>query len=59
MRHLWFLDPQACALEVLALEGEGYRIVATYAGAATVRAESFDAIELNRSLLWLPDNVDR
>lgn len=24
--HLWFVDPEACILEVLALDGETYRV---------------------------------
>lgn len=59
VRHLWFLDPHARTLEVLALDGEGYRITATFAGAVTVRAAPFAAIELDLSLLWLRNGADR
>lgn len=50
--HLWFVDPLERYLEVLRLDGESYRIVTTFAGAASVRAEPFDAIELELALLW-------
>lgn len=40
-------------LEVLRLEGERWTIVATWADAAKVRAEPFDAIELDLAILWM------
>jgi len=51
--HLWYLDPHARSLEVLRLDGETYRIAATFHGAAKVRAEPFHAIELDLTNLWL------
>lgn len=51
---IWFLDPRARTLEVLGLDGVSYRIIATYAADRKVRAEPFNAIELDLSLLWLP-----
>ncbi len=54
VKHLWFLDPLAKTLEVFRLDAEGYRLAATFAGDATIRAEPFDAIELELGLLWLP-----
>lgn len=52
---VWFLDPLGKTLEVLALDGESYRIAATFMGATKVRAQPFDAIELDLGLLWLPE----
>jgi Uma2 family endonuclease len=52
VKHVWFVDPIARTLEVLRLEGEVYAIVATHADDETVRAEPFDAIELDLSILW-------
>jgi Uma2 family endonuclease len=52
VRHAWLLDPVATTLEVLRLEGEGWRLVATWRGDAVVRAEPFDAIELELAVLW-------
>ena len=50
--HVWFVDPLARTLEILRLEGDGYRIVATLSGDAVVRAEPFDAIELELAAMW-------
>jgi len=53
--HAWLLDPLARLLEVWRLEqGEGPRWVrvATWTGDAVVRAEPFDAIELELADLW-------
>jgi len=44
--------PGALLLEVLRLDGESYRLVASHAGQALVRAEPFDAIELDLGALW-------
>jgi Uma2 family endonuclease len=52
VRHLWFVDPIAQTLEVLRLDGETYRVVASWRADARVRAEPFDAIELDLSILW-------
>jgi Uma2 family endonuclease len=50
--HAWLVDPLAQTLEVLRLEGGRWTIVSTWAGATTVRAEPFDALELDLTLLW-------
>lgn len=52
VRHVWLIDPIAQLLEVLRLDGESYRLVASHGGDAKVRAEPFDAIELDLSALW-------
>lgn len=52
VKHLWYVDPEAQTLEVLALEANGYRIVDVHAGDAKVRAVPFDAIEIELSALW-------
>jgi len=52
VRHAWLLDPIGRALEVLALDGDGGRLVATWRGSAVVRAVPFDAIELELAALW-------
>ena len=51
--HAWLLDPEARSLEVFRLDGETYRVVGAYAEDAKVRAEPFDAIELDLSVLWM------
>lgn len=52
VRHVWLVEPHAQLLEVLVLDGSTYRIAATYEGSAFVRAEPFDAIELELGVLW-------
>lgn len=52
VRHAWLVDPIVRTLEVLRLEGQNYVIVASHADAARVRAEPFEAIELDLSVLW-------
>ena len=42
----------ARTLEVLRLDGERWTIFSTWSAAAVVRAESFDAMELDLTLLW-------
>jgi Uma2 family endonuclease len=50
--YVWLVDPAAHTLEVLKLEGERYVLAATYGGDGVVRAEPFDAIELQLNALW-------
>lgn len=50
--HLWLVNPLEQYLEVLRLDGDTYRIVSTFTAEARVRAEPFDAIELDLALLW-------
>jgi Uma2 family endonuclease len=52
VKHVWLVDPIARTLEVLRLERERYMIMATWADEARVRAEPFDAIELDLAVLW-------
>ena len=52
VRHVWLVDPREQTLEVLRLEGERWLIAAAHSGEERVRAEPFDAIELDLSILW-------
>ena len=52
--HLWLLDPLEQTLEVLRLREGAWTILDVLTGRATVRAEPFDAIELELGELW-PD----
>jgi Uma2 family endonuclease len=52
VRHVWFLDPEARTLEVLRLEGARYSPLATHTGTTRVRAEPFEALELELAALW-------
>lgn len=50
--HVWLVDPLAQTLEVYRLDGESYRLTATFGGDDPVRAEPFDAIALELGALW-------
>lgn len=50
--HVWLVNPADQTLEVLRLDGESYRLIATHGGSALVRAEPFAAVELELGALW-------
>ena len=50
--HVWLVDPLAMTVEVFRLETAGWLLVDTYAGDTKVRAEPFDAVELDLASLW-------
>lgn len=50
--HVWLLDPGPETLEVFRLDGGGWRLVTSVAGAVMVRAEPFDAVEVDLARLW-------
>jgi Uma2 family endonuclease len=50
--HVWFVEPLARTLEILRLDGDTYRLVTTLHGDAMVRAEPFDAVEIDLASLW-------
>ncbi|MEK8023949.1 MAG: Uma2 family endonuclease [Candidatus Hydrogenedentota bacterium] len=52
VRHAWLVDPIEETLEVYRLEGRHWLLVGTHEGDAEVRAEPFDAIALQLSVLW-------
>ncbi len=52
VRHVWLVDPEAFTLEVLRLEGPCYVLLATHEDSARIRAEPFEAHELELALLW-------
>ena len=52
VRHIWLMDPEARTLEVFQLEGSRYVLLVTHTGLARVRAEPFEALELDLSFLW-------
>jgi Uma2 family endonuclease len=51
--HLWLVDPLLRTLEVYRLEGQRWVVASTHGGAELVRAEPFQAIELDMSRWWL------
>jgi Uma2 family endonuclease len=50
--HVWFVDPEACTLEILEKDAKGYRLLDVFSGASSIRAVPFDAIELDLGALW-------
>jgi Uma2 family endonuclease len=50
--HVWLVDPIELTLEVFRLEGERYLLLGVHRGDAHVRAEPFEAFELELGVLW-------
>ena len=50
--HAWLVDPLQRMLEVLRLDSGKWTVLGTWIDDALVRAEPFDAIELELGLLW-------
>jgi Uma2 family endonuclease len=52
VHYVWLVSPAEQTLEVLQLDGESYRLLATHGGDAVVRVEPFAAVELEPQALW-------
>jgi Uma2 family endonuclease len=52
VRHVWLINPLQRTLEVLDLHEGRWLTIATYSRDQRVRAEPFDAIELDLAVLW-------
>ena len=50
--HLWLVNPLARTLEVYRLAEGRWLLLATHEGSAHVRAEPFDAVELDLAPVW-------
>jgi Uma2 family endonuclease len=50
--HLWLCDPRIQTLEVYRLEGGRWTELDTFEGDTKIRAEPFEAIELDLARLW-------
>jgi Uma2 family endonuclease len=50
--HAWLVDPLARTLEVFKLHTQRWSLLGTHRDAARVRAEPFDAFELELAVLW-------
>jgi len=50
--HLWLVNPTACTVEVYRLADGRWLLLATHEGAQRVRAEPFEAVELDLAPLW-------
>jgi len=55
VRHVWLVDPAARTLEVFGLDGAGWRLLGSFGGDDRVRAEPFEAFELELAALWVPE----
>jgi Uma2 family endonuclease len=57
--HVWLVSPLARTVEVLRLTVEGFLLVTVHAAPGSVRAEPFDAVDLDLGLLFdEPDEPD-
>lgn len=52
--HVWLVDPIEQILEVFRLQQGRYALLGVHHGDARIRAEPFDAIELELGILWAP-----
>jgi len=52
--HAWLVDPIQRSLEILRLENDRWTLASAHEEGERVRAEPFDAIELDLSALWSP-----
>jgi Uma2 family endonuclease len=52
VQYAWLVDPLLRTLEVLRLSGGSWVIAGAYQNAERVRAEPFDAIEIDLSQIW-------
>ena len=50
--HAWLVDPEARTLEIYRRADPLWTLVATHGGDEIVRAEPFEAVELDMLLLW-------
>jgi len=57
--HLWLVDPLQQTLEVFRLEGRRWVLISTHGGAEAVRAEPFEALELDMSRWWLESEPEQ
>lgn len=57
VQHAWLVDPILRTLEVLRLDGVHWTLLDTHVGSVTVRAEPFEAVELELGRLWNDDDV--
>lgn len=50
--HAWLINPTLRTLEILVRDSQRWTLIATHEDAAVVRAEPFDAIDLELAALW-------
>ncbi|WP_434389821.1 Uma2 family endonuclease [Melittangium boletus] len=52
VRHVWHVDPLAHTLDIFRREGDHWLLVDSFSTEERVRAEPFDAVDLELGLLW-------
>ncbi len=52
VRHVWHVDPLAQTLDIFRLQGSQWLLVDSFVGEERVRAEPFEALELELALVW-------
>jgi Uma2 family endonuclease len=57
VQHVWLIDPIGRTLEVLRLEGDRWILAGNYGGDDVVRAEPFEAVEIELAALWIDPPV--
>ncbi|MGI9215350.1 MAG: Uma2 family endonuclease [Gammaproteobacteria bacterium] len=57
VNHFWLVDPEQKTLEVYLREDQRWVLLNSFSGNEIIRAEPFDAIEINLGNLWLPDDT--
>jgi Uma2 family endonuclease len=57
VQHVWLIDPAARTLEVLRLENGRWVLAGNYGGDDVVRAEPFEAVEIELAALWIDPPV--
>jgi len=56
--YLWLVDPVGKTLDVFKLKGGEWMVAGLYVGDAVVRAEPFQEIEIDLSVLWLEEGPE-
>lgn len=52
--HAWLVDPVARTVEIFRREGARWLLLAVHGGEERMRAEPFEAVELELAALWTP-----
>jgi Uma2 family endonuclease len=57
--HVWFIEPLTRTVEIFRREKDRWVLANNYVGEQRIRAEPFEAVELELEALWLPSKVGR
>lgn len=52
VHHMWILDPGPATLEVYRMDGDTWQLTLSAAGDVKVRAEPFEAVEIDLAEVW-------